>query len=236
MGVTVEFVLAQSCKTERGPHTGLHNSLDLGNNSNVDNAGNIKGANAIDYAQVKAGQVQPSKVELVEYASLGNSQNSLQLLELEESIQVECVIVEDVCKGKNIKVVLTTQNLKEVEIQAVHLEKIPQILLLEVQIIQLPSIKRGALEDRQSNRRSGFGLSLRSRRRRSGGDGSESTSDDGRQLHCDGLAKKRSKLSVIGIYVNSKGRNGAQLRTVRLVICRYTHIHEPILEDRSAYL
>lgn len=172
--------------------TSAHNRLDLRDHTNIDDAGNVKGTDAVDQAQVQGTQVEGSQVKLVEDASLCNGQKSLQLLKLEQGIDVEGADVEEVLEGKDVEVVLESQLLKETKVEGTLVERkeVAQVLLPEVEVVDALGIKDAALKDGESNGSVDFGFGDGGGGRGGGDKGGESAGEDGGQLHGEMGVKK----------------------------------------------
>lgn len=152
--------------------TSLDDLCDLGGQRLVDQAVDVKAADAVDEAKVQVAEVERRKVEAVEQAELGQLQHHLQLLELKKVLQAELALLEQALERQDVEVVDRAKLGQELQIQTVDDIQVLEVLVLEAEVVELREVERSP------------GLDVLSGR--SSGNGGQSADDDAGGLHFEG--------------------------------------------------
>jgi len=149
--------------------------LDLGNQGLVDEAAEAEAVEAVDQAELEELllQVDGGEIKAVQGTGSGNGEQSLELLEQENALQVKARALEERVEGIDVQALVLAEAEEELEVEGVDLGQILDINGAEaLQVVEAGEVDGGgALLNRL-----GWGSS---------GHGGQSGDDDTGELHFD---------------------------------------------------
>jgi hypothetical protein len=146
---------------------------DLGKEGGVNEWAQVDATDVVDEAKVEGTEVQGGQIEVAEETSILEGQDSLQLLEGKQGVDVEDTSVEQALEAENVEVVLEAEVGEVVQVQPVDGEEVVQVKVLEaIEAVEETQVELASL----LNLGGGSGRD----------DGSESANNDSGELHFDG--------------------------------------------------
>lgn len=152
----------------------LDDSLELRNQALLDERRDIEAADAAKKAKVENVELESAEVEVSEDTEATELRQKSDLLELEQGVDVEAVADEELLEAANVEVVEGGELGKGLEVEAVDSEKVLEVLVAEVEVVEGTEVNAGALLS--GGRGAGRGSS---------GESGKSADEDGRGLHFD---------------------------------------------------
>jgi len=148
-----------------GAHLFLENEdlgsdcLDLCNNRRADKLLQRNLADVVDQAQVEPSELETREIKLSQDTLPGQLENSLELRQLDQSLDVKLLVREKASElVDDVKVVNLAELTEELEVQAVDVEKIVQVLVLETtEVVDPAEVVVAALLSRGSSGQGGQG-------------------------------------------------------------------------------
>jgi hypothetical protein len=115
--------------------------LDLGHDLGVDELLEADTAEVVEQAEVELVQAEVGEVEGAEHTRLGEQEEVLELLELEQRLEVELVAAEQAREAIEVQVVELTELGEELEVKAVDVEQVVEVGLGELQVVELAEVE-----------------------------------------------------------------------------------------------
>lgn len=125
--------------------TASRNSLDLFDNSYVNELAQVHRTEIVNQCQIDAAKVQRRKVEAVEYTSLSNDQKGMKLLKAKDRLEIECASGEQGLELDHIKVVVDAEVLEQSQVELVDSHQIVEVCLFHDKLVKLVSVDGSAL-------------------------------------------------------------------------------------------
>lgn len=149
----------------------LDDGLNLGDQSGVNELGQIDASDVVDKTEVHLVESQGAKVKSTKDSKLLKLDKVLNLLKLEETVDIEYIVGEQAREPVNVEVVDSSELLQDVEVKRVDDTQVVDIQAIEAEVVEQGSINNPA--------------SLLLLGRGSRGDGSEAGNEDSGELHVD---------------------------------------------------
>jgi len=143
------------------------NGLDLGHHVGDDELLEVDATEVVDEAELELVQAEAAEVEAVEHTGVGEEEEVIELLELEDGLDVKRLLVEQTLELEDVEVVLLAEETEQVEVQGVDVGQVVEVDLVEaLEAVEQTEVDVGAL--------------LRGGRSDQGGEGRD---EDGGGLH-----------------------------------------------------
>lgn len=152
----------------------LDDGLDLGDERLVDKRADVEATNATNETKVEDVKLERAEIEVAEETEAAELRQESNLLQLEESVDVELVLDKQLLEATDVEVVEGSQLSESLEVEVVDGEQVLEVLVGEAEVVELADVEGSSL---LGGGRSAGGSSS--------SDSGEGADEDGGDLHFD---------------------------------------------------